>query len=65
MPIDCERRKNMLKKEQVDEFEKLAKPLIKWINENGSPHSQVIIDCDSAQVFSGECSIRTDEFVKE
>ena len=48
-----------------EELEKLAKPLIKWINDNMDPHAAIIIDCDSAVVYSGEMSVRTDEYIRD
>lgn len=55
----------MLTKEQMDEFEKLAKPLMKWISDNMNPHAMIIIDSMTAEVVVGECAITTDEFVKD
>ena len=55
----------MLKKEQIEDFEKLAKPLVKWLNENGNPHSIIVIECDSARVYDGECSSPVSEFIKD
>lgn len=55
----------MLTKEQIDEFEQLAKPLIEWLNNNANPHALIVIDIDSASVFSGEAAITTTEFIKD
>lgn len=55
----------MFKNEQVDELGELAKPLIKWLNENGNPYSQIVIEVDAATLYSGEMSFVTDEFVKD
>jgi len=55
----------MLKKEQIKEFEQLSKPLVKWLNENGNPHSMIVIECDGARVYSGECGIPIPEFIKD
>jgi hypothetical protein len=46
-------------------FEKLSKPLIKFINDKFNPHTKIIIDCDSAEIVVGEASFRTDEFIKD
>lgn len=51
--------------EQVDEFGEIAKPLIKWLNENGTPHSQIVIEIDAATLNSGEMSFVTGEFIKD
>ena len=55
----------ILKEEQTYEFEKLTKPLIKWLNENCHPHTTVIIDYDSAELSEGICAIRTKEFIRD
>jgi len=46
------------------EFETLAKPLIKFINDNCNPHTKIIIETDSAEIVSGECAFFTKEFIK-
>ena len=56
---------NMLSKEQTTEFETLAKPLIKWLNDNTNPHASILIDVDSAQLNYGECIIHTEEFIND
>jgi type VI protein secretion system component VasK len=57
---------NMLSKEQITEFETLAKPLIKWLNDNNTnPHASIVIDCDSAQINYGGYAIHTEEFIKD
>jgi len=49
--------------EQIAEFEKVARPLMKWLNENGHPHMQVVITPTNAQVFSSEISFNTEEYL--
>ena len=51
--------------ERMKEFAEIAKPLIKWINDNGNPHMTVLIDNTRAELFSGEFSVRTEEFWKD
>ena len=51
--------------EQRKEFEELSKPLIKWLNDNMNPHCKIIIECDSAELISGEYCFPTDEFIKD
>lgn len=46
-------------------FEALAKPLVKYLNDNYNPHCSIIITCDSAEVVSGEMAFHTDEFIKD
>lgn len=47
------------------EFEQLAKPLIKWLNENANPHSHIIIDSTSAEVVVGVMATCTTEFLRD
>jgi len=51
--------------EKQKEFEALAKPLIKFLNDNYCPHVSVIITPDSAELLSGEMAFYTDEFIKD
>lgn len=46
-------------------FEDLARPLIKWINDNANPHAVILIDATSAVLYSGERSINTEEFIRD
>ena len=46
-------------------FEEAAKPLIKYLNDYHDPHTKVIVETDSAEIVSGEMSLRTMEFVKD
>lgn len=48
-----------------ESFEVAAKPLIQWLNENANPHASVFIDCTSAELFTGEISVNTKEFLKD
>lgn len=50
-------------KEKQAEFQELAKPLIKWINDNTNPHAVIIIECDSARLLYGEYGFPTDEYI--
>jgi hypothetical protein len=45
-------------------FCEAAKPLIKYINEYGHPHMRVLVDCDSAELLSGEMSIEDTSFTR-
>lgn len=47
------------------EFEALAKPLIKFLNDNWHPHTKIIIDSTTAEIVTGEMSIYTEEFLKD
>lgn len=54
-----------MESEKMKELEELSVPLIKWINDNYNPHSKIIIDCDSAEVISGEMRIINQTFIKD
>jgi len=43
-------------KEQRDEFENLARPVIKFLNDNCHPHVSVIITPTNAELLEGICS---------
>ncbi len=54
-----------MEKEKIDEFEVLARPLIKFINDNHHPHTSIIITPTSAEVVSGEYAIHTQDYIKD
>lgn len=55
----------MVTKEQADEFEKLARPLIKWLCENQHPHTHIIIESTHAELSEGLCVCVTSEYVRD
>jgi len=38
---------------ELQELKEVSKPLMKWLNENSTPHTKIIIDCNTAEVVSG------------
>ncbi|HEM6691741.1 TPA: hypothetical protein ACKFWG_004019 [Citrobacter koseri] len=46
-------------------FEEAAKPLIKWLSENGNPHHSVIVTPISAELVATEQTFQTEEFLKD
>lgn len=52
-----------MKKEQQAEFEGLARPLIKWLNDNMHPHAKIIIETDSAEVVEGAFGFPTKDYI--
>jgi protein involved in ribonucleotide reduction len=52
-------------KEQIEEFEKVTRPVIKWLNDNCHPHVGVVIDCGSAELHEGFCRITTEDYIKD
>lgn len=55
----------IIKESERKEFEEAAKPMIKWLNDNCHPHVHVMIDCSSAELSEGVCTILNDEFIKD
>lgn len=45
------------------EFESLARPLIKFLNENLHPHAHIVITTTTAEISEGICAIETDDNV--
>lgn len=45
-------------------FEEAATPLIKWLNDNGHPHTVVMVTLTSAEMFEGQKAFTTDEYLK-
>lgn len=43
------------------EFNKLATPLIQWLNNNFHPHTKIIIDQTGAELLEGSYAIYTEE----
>ena len=43
-----------MSKDKIDEFEKLTKPLVAYLQENYYPHSAIIITTDRAELLVGE-----------
>jgi len=54
-----------MNEEKIKEFEALAKPLIKYLNDNHNPHAQIIIDSTSAEVVEGQYCINTKEYLRD
>ena len=55
----------ILNKEQHGEFEKVVRPLIKWLNDNCHPHITVIVDCGRAEILEGVTAFTTDDYIKD
>lgn len=47
------------------EFEALARPLIKFLNDHGHPHMRIIIDNQSAEVVEGVAAFTTREYWRD
>lgn len=51
--------------EQREEFEKVSRPLIEFMNDNCHPHVHTVVDCTHAEISEGVCSFVTNEYVKD
>lgn len=51
--------------EQRTEFESLSRPLIEWLNKNGHPHMEIIIDNTGAVIAEGLLCYHTEEFLQD
>jgi len=51
-----------LSKEQRAEFEALARPLIKWLNDNTYPHCHIVIDTVRAEISESLAAFMTEEY---
>ena len=50
-----------MNEENRQKFEELARPLIKFLNDHGHPHMQVIVTTDHAEIVEGICAFSTDD----
>jgi hypothetical protein len=48
-----------------DEFERLTRELIKWLNDYWHPHTKIIIDSTSAELVEDINSYTTEDFLKD
>ena len=51
--------------EQKEEFERLARPLVEWLNNNWHPHVTVLITPIHAEIMEGLLSVPIIEYVKD
>lgn len=51
--------------EQREQFEALARQMMKWLCDNCHPHVTVVIDPTSAQLGEGTIAFTTIEYVKD
>jgi hypothetical protein len=55
----------MITPKQHDDLEELVKPLIKWLNDNCHPHTQLIIEPDGAQLVEAMARVVNLEYIKD
>lgn len=58
LPLDETDRKRQ-------DFEELARPLVKWLNENYHPHVVVHIEPTGAQLYEGIIGVPVMDFIKD
>ena len=51
--------------EERDQMLKAAKPLIKWLNDNGHPDMTAIVDYVSVELVEGVAYVYTGKFLKD
>ncbi len=54
-----------LTKEQIEQFEEAAKPLVKFMNELPHPHFTAVVSNTHAEISEGQATVIIDEFVKD
>ena len=51
--------------QKLEELKEAARPLIKWLNENGNPHHTILVTPDSVELLSAEIFGSVPEFIKD
>ena len=57
-------KNEMRKIKNRKKFEKLSRPLIKFLCDNYHPHTQITIDCNHAELSEGLIGFSTDDYIK-
>ncbi len=55
----------MIEDKQMEEFQRLAKPLMKFLSDHYDPHAFITLDTTNAHIFTGEHGFYTPEFIKD
>ena len=50
---------------KLDSLLEVAKPVVKWLNDNANPHATVIIDTGHVELLSGEMGAPVEEFWRD
>ena len=50
--------------EQEAKFESLTRPLIEWLNDNGNPHTTIVVTTTSAELLKGVFAFTTADYIK-
>jgi hypothetical protein len=54
-----------MNKRQRKQFEQIAREMMKFLNNEGDPHTRVVIDQTSAEVTQADHSYLTTEYIKD
>ncbi len=55
----------ILTKEQLEDFEKAARPIMEYLGKNHHPHVTVIIDAGRAEILESSAQIVTDDYIQD
>lgn len=51
--------------EQQAQFEALTRPIIKWVNDNGHPHTTILVTTTGAELLEGVEAFTTHDYIKD
>lgn len=54
-----------MSEEQMKEFETVARPIIKWLNDNCHPHTTIIITPTCAEIMEGVGCLPTNDYLRD
>jgi len=52
-------------KEQREEFERVTRPVIEFLNKNCHPHTTVTIETNHASLFEGVCAYPCEDYIPD
>jgi len=55
----------ILTDKEIKEFEKVVRPLMKWMSDNCHPHVNAVVDYSRAGLNEGVVSFVTEDYVKD
>lgn len=55
----------VLTDQQIEELQKAAEPLIKYLAENFHPHVKVIVEQDRAEILESSATVITKTYIKD
>jgi hypothetical protein len=55
----------IINREKARELEEIARPMIKWINDNCDPHATILIDCESVALSEGAVRVIVQDYIKD